>query len=125
MPGKRILIVDDENDIREVAQVSLELVGDFEVIAAASGPEGVESARSRPPDAILLDVSMPGMDGPATLAALHADPSTRAIPVVFLTARTQSAERASLMELGVAGLITKPFDPLKLAGQLSAALGWD
>lgn len=121
---RRILIVDDEDDIREVAQVSLELVGHFDVLTAACGRDGVERARSDQPDAILLDVMMPDMDGPSTLAKLRADPATRDIPVLFLTAKTQSAERSRLAELGVAGILTKPFDPLKLAGELAAALSW-
>jgi CheY-like chemotaxis protein len=123
--ARRILIVDDENDIREVAQISLELVGNFDVIAASSGAEGLERARADQPDAILLDVMMPGMDGPATLARLRADPATKSIPVVFLTAKTQSSERTNLLEHGAAGIITKPFDPLKLPQQVAAALGWD
>jgi CheY-like chemotaxis protein len=86
LPNRRILIVDDEDDIREVAQVSLELVGQFEVLTAASGSAGIETARATQPDAILLDVMMPDMDGPTTLARLQADPATRDIPVVFLTA---------------------------------------
>ena len=121
---KRILIVDDEDDIREVAQVSLELVGHFDVLTAASGRAGVERARSGQPDAILLDVMMPDMDGPSTLAQLRADPATRDIPVLFLTAKTQTAERTRLAELGVAGILTKPFDPLKLAGDVASALRW-
>ena len=121
---RRILIVDDEDDIREVAQVSLELVGHFDVLTAACGRDGVERARSDQPDAILLDVMMPDMDGPSTLAKLRADPATRDIPVLFLTAKTQSAERSRLAELGVAGILTKTFDPLKLAGELAAALSW-
>lgn len=121
---KRILIVDDEDDIREVAQVSLELVGHFDVLTAACGRDGLDRARSDQPDAILLDVMMPDMDGPSTLAKLRADPATRDIPVLFLTAKTQSAERTRLAELGVAGVLTKPFDPLKLAGEVAAALSW-
>ena len=121
---RRILIVDDEDDIREVAQVSLELVGHFDVLTAACGRDGVERARSDQPDAILLDVMMPDMDGPSTLAKLRADPATRDIPVLFLTAKTQSAERSRLAELGVAGSLTQLFDPLKLAGELAAALSW-
>ncbi len=123
-PPKRILIIDDEADIREVAQVSLELVGHLDVITAASGREGVEAARTEQPDAILLDVTMSDMDGPATLAELRADPRTRAIPVVFLTAKTQTAERAELAQLGAAGILTKPFDPMKLADQLASTLHW-
>ena len=124
MPARRILIVDDEDDIREVAQVSLELLGHYEVLTASCGRDGVDSARTDQPDAILLDVMMPDLDGPATLAALRADPATRDIPVLFLTAKTQAAERTRLAELGVAGILTKPFDPLKLAAEVAAALRW-
>jgi CheY-like chemotaxis protein len=108
-----------------VAQISLELVGQYEVLTAASGRDGVERARSGQRDAILLDVMMPGMDGPSTLAELRADPSTRHIPVVFLTAKTQAAERTRLAELGANGILTKPFDPLKLAGEVAATLRWN
>jgi CheY-like chemotaxis protein len=123
--SKRILIVDDEDDIREVAQVSLELVGGFEVLTASSGRDGIEQARGEQPDAILLDVMMPEMDGPATLVGLRADPATRDIPVVFLTAKTHAAERHRLSQLGAAAILTKPFDPLKLAKDLASALHWD
>jgi CheY-like chemotaxis protein len=121
---KRVLIIDDEADIREVAQVSLELVGHFEVLTADGGRAGVESARVGQPDAILLDVTMPDLDGPGTLAELRADPQTRSIPVVFLTAKTQAVELARLAELGPAGILTKPFDPMKLASALAATLQW-
>jgi CheY-like chemotaxis protein len=124
MSTRRILIVDDEDDIREVAQVSLELVGQWEVMTAASGRDGIERARSGHPDAILLDVMMPDMDGPTTLAQLQADPLTRDIPVVFLTAKAQSADRTRLSQLGAAGILTKPFDPLTLAKELAVALRW-
>jgi CheY-like chemotaxis protein len=121
---KRILIVDDEDDIREVAQVSLELVGGYEVMTASSGRAGLERARGSQPDAILLDVMMPDMDGPATLVELRADPTTSHIPVVFLTAKTQTAERQKLGQLGAAGILTKPFDPMQLAADVAAALHW-
>jgi CheY-like chemotaxis protein len=124
MTTRRILIVDDEDDIREVAQVSLELVGQYEVLTASSGRDGVRFARAERPDAILLDVMMPDMDGPATLAELRADPVTRDIPVVFLSAKTQSAERGRLALLGAAGILTKPFDPLTLAGEVASTLRW-
>ncbi|HEV7664944.1 MAG TPA: response regulator [Chloroflexota bacterium] len=124
MSPKRILIVDDEDDIREVAQVSLELVGNYVVLTASNGHDGVAAARNEQPDAILLDVMMPGMDGPTTLAQLRADPATRNIPVVFLTAKTQSAERSRLAQLGAAAILTKPFDPLKLATEVASALHW-
>jgi CheY-like chemotaxis protein len=125
MPPKRILIVDDEDDIREVAQVSLELVGGYEVLTASSGRAGLSLAREAHPDAILLDVMMPQMDGPATLLELRADPATRDIPVVFLTANTQSTQRQQLAQLGAAGILSKPFDPLKLASDVAAVLHWN
>jgi CheY-like chemotaxis protein len=121
---RRILIVDDEDDIREVAQVSLELIGGFEVMTASNGRDALARARAEQPDAILLDVMMPEMDGPATLAELRANPATRDIPVVFLTANTQAAQRQALGQLGAAGMLSKPFDPMKLAGDVAAALHW-
>jgi len=121
---KRILIVDDEDDIREVAQVSLELVGQWQVLTAANGRDGLSCAREQQPDAILLDVMMPDLDGPATLAELQSDPATRDIPVLFLTAKAQTAERTRLAELGAAGVLTKPFDPLTLPGEVASALHW-
>ena len=125
MSSRRILIVDDEDDIREVAQVSLELVGQYEVLTAASGREGILRARDLRPDAILLDVMMPDLDGPATLAELQADPATRDIPVLFLTAKAQAAERTRLAQLGAAGILTKPFDPLTLPQEVASALRWN
>lgn len=122
--SRRILIVDDEDDIREVAQVSLELVGQWRVVTAASGREGLARARELRPDAILLDVMMPDLDGPATLAQLQADPATREIPVLFLTAKAQSVERARLRQLGAAGVLTKPFDPMTLPTDVASALNW-
>jgi CheY-like chemotaxis protein len=121
---RRILIVDDEDDIREVAQVSLELVGSFEVLTASNGREGLERARAAQPDAILLDVMMPEMDGPSTLAELRADPATRDIPFLFLTAKTQTGERTRLAQLGADGILDKPFDPLKLASEVASSLRW-
>ena len=121
---RRILIIDDEDDIREVAQVSLELVGHYEVLTAAGGREGLECARSERPDAILLDVMMPGLDGPSRLVELRADPATRDIPVVFVTAKNQAAKRERLTRLGADGALAKPFDPLKLASDVAATLRW-
>ena len=121
---KRVLIIDDEDDIREVAQVSLELVGGWEVLTASSGTEGIQRAQAEQPDAILLDVMMPGLDGPTTFERLQADPSTRGIPVLLLTAKVQSAERARFDSLGVQGVLSKPFDPMKLASQVAESLGW-
>ena len=122
--SRRILIVDDEDDIREVAQMSLEMVAGWEVVPARSGDEGVRLAAEHRPDAILLDVMMPGMDGPATAERLRDRPETAAIPVILLTAKVQPADRRRLEALGVAGVLAKPFDPMELANQVSALLGW-
>lgn len=118
----KVLIVDDEEDIRSIAALGLAHVGQMEVIEASGGREGVERARAESPDAILLDVMMPEVDGPSTLEALQADPITRSIPVVFLTAKAMPAEVARLRKLGAKAVLTKPFDPLALPGQVRAAL---
>lgn len=122
---RRILLVDDDESIREVAQASLELVGGFEVATVGSGQEGLEASRLNPPDAILLDVMMPGLDGPTTFARLQEQPETRHVPVVLLTAKAQESDRNRFAELGVAAVITKPFDPLKLPAQISQILDWE
>ncbi|MBI2683534.1 MAG: response regulator [Acidobacteriales bacterium] len=121
---RRILLIEDEDDIREIAQVSLESLAGWKAVCAHSGREGLELARRERPDAILLDVMMPDMDGPATLEHLAADPDTRDIPVIFMTAKVQASERRKLSDLGVRGLIAKPFDPIKLAEEISGLLGW-
>ncbi|APR53187.1 response regulator [Sphingomonas koreensis] len=118
----RILYIDDEDDIREVAQMSLELDPAFEVRGCASGPDGIAEAAVWRPDLILLDVMMPGMDGPTTFARLREQPETADIPVVFITARTQSYEVASLRELGARGVLAKPFDPMTLADEVRELL---
>jgi CheY-like chemotaxis protein len=122
--SRRILIVDDEDDIREVAQMSLEMVAGWEVIPASSGEEGIRLAAEHRPDAILLDVMMPGMDGPATAVRLGGDPATSQIPIILLTAKVQAADRRRFEGLPVAGVLAKPFDPMDLARQVSASLGW-
>jgi len=122
--AKRILLVDDEDDVREVARMSLEMMGGFEVLPASSGAEALERAERERPDAIVMDVMMPGMDGPTTFRALRENPATRPIPVILLTAKVQSTGRAGLQALGVDGVLTKPFDPLTLAREVSDLLGW-
>ena len=124
MSAKRILIIDDESDIREVAQMSLETVSGWQVLTAESGDEGITKAKQEKPDAILLDAMMPSMDGPATFQKLQADPSIKQIPVIMFTAKVQAADRKRFAELGVKDVITKPFDPMKLGGQIAAILGW-
>lgn len=118
----RILYVDDEADIREVAQMAIELDPMFEVRCCASGPEAIDQATEWVPDLILLDVMMPGMDGPTVFARLKEQAGTAAIPVVFITARTQTREVSSFLKLGARGVIAKPFDPMTLADQVSAFL---
>ncbi len=118
----RILYVDDEADIREVAELSLALEPDFEVRSCASGPEALVLAPSWRPDLILLDVMMPGMDGPAVLKELRGLAETAATPIIFITARTQQQEVAQLRALGAAGVIAKPFDPMTLGRQVRALL---
>lgn len=124
MSAPCVLIVDDEDDIREIAHASLEMIGGWKVLTASGGEEGVARAAEHRPDVILLDVMMPGVDGPATLAMLRDDPATAAIPVVFLTAKVQAADRRRLADMGAQGVIAKPFDPMTLASQVSATLDW-
>lgn len=122
--ARRILLIDDEDDIREVATLSLETVAGWAVMAACSGKEGLRMAAAEKPDAILLDVMMPEMDGPTTLRLLQQKEETRDIPVIFLTAKAQTGEQRMLLALGSRGLITKPFDPLTLPAQIEEVLGW-
>lgn len=115
---KHILYVDDEADIREVAQMALELEPGFEVRCAASGAEALVVAREWRPHLIMLDVMMPELDGPSTLSRLRAEPSTAATPVIFITARTQVQEVEAFLSLGAVGVIAKPFDPMQLGSQV-------
>jgi CheY-like chemotaxis protein len=121
---RRILVVDDDELLREVAQTALELVGGWHVTTAQSGLQAQEEARSERPDAILLDVMMPGLDGPTTVTALRADPATRDIPIIFLTAKMPSDGMKEWQSLELAGVISKPFDPMSLAADMAALLGW-
>jgi CheY-like chemotaxis protein len=125
MLAKRVLVIDDEEPIQEVIQGCLEELGGWEVLAAESGVRGIELARSQQPDGILLDVSMPGMDGFEVLQRLQADPRTQAIPIVLLTARVQPEDRARFTALTIAGVILKPFDPMELVDLVAAAFGWE
>ncbi|WP_018698063.1 response regulator [Amorphus coralli] len=115
MAPYRVLYIDDDPDIREVAQMSLELDPQFDVRAGVSGRDGLAIAAEWKPHLILLDVMMPEMDGPETLRRLKATPALNDVPVVFITARAQTHEVSGLLELGAHGFIAKPFDPLTLA----------
>ena len=121
---KRILIVDDEESIQKVVSLSLKLEASWESITASSGKEGIRQAEVHHPDAILLDVMMPELDGVATFEALGNNPKTKAIPVILLTAKTRTAERRLFQNIGVAGVILKPFNPLSLASEIAKLLDW-
>ncbi len=122
---KRILIIDDEEDIREVAQLSLEMAANWDVLTASSGREGLAKAEVEQLDAILLDVMMPDWDGVTTFQQLQANPATQHIPVLLLTAKMQAADQRRFAQLGVTAAIAKPFDPMTLADQVAKFLGWD
>ncbi|MGQ4649624.1 response regulator [Lyngbya aestuarii] len=125
MKARHILIIDDEEDIRAVAQLALEAVGGWQVSTASSGSEGLNQAYLKNPDAILLDVMMPDMDGIATFKALQLNVLTQQIPVILLTAKVFSADQRRFAELGVTGVIAKPFKTMNLADQVADILGWD
>jgi CheY-like chemotaxis protein len=122
---RRILIIDDEDDIREVAALSLEATAGWHILTASSGTTGIEIAAAEQPDAILMDVMMPGVDGPTTFASMQQNPAVAHIPVLLLTAKVQGVDQRRFAGLGLAGILFKPFDPLTLARQISDALGWE
>jgi two-component system, OmpR family, alkaline phosphatase synthesis response regulator PhoP len=121
---KFVMVVDDEEPIRMVIQACLEDLAGWNVLLVESGTMALAYALEEPIDGILLDVSMPGMSGIETLERLRSNPETCHIPVAFLTAKAQSADRRSLSQLGVVGVITKPFDPIALVGEVSRVFGW-
>jgi len=121
---RRILIIDDEDDIREVAALSLEATAGWHILTASSGAEGMVIAAAERPDAILMDVMMPGVDGPTTFRAMQANPDIAKIPVLLLTAKVQGVDQRRFADLGVTAILFKPFDPLTLAEQIAQVLGW-
>ena len=125
MTMKRVLVIDDEDVVQEVIQGCLEDVGGWETLLAGSGSEGLIIATNQLPDVILLDVSMPDIDGVETFQKLQENPTTKDIPVVLLTAKIQPADRDRFSQLGIVGMIAKPFDPIMLASQVAAMLGWE
>jgi CheY-like chemotaxis protein len=122
---RRILIIDDEDDIREVAALSLEAVAGWQILTASSGAEGMIVAALEQPDAILMDVMMPEVDGPTTFGKMQQNPAIAHIPVLLLTAKVQGVDQRRFAGLGVAAVLFKPFDPLTLSQQISTALGWN
>jgi CheY-like chemotaxis protein len=121
---RKILIIDDEDDIREVAALSLEATAGWKILTASSGAEGMAIAALERPDAILMDVMMPEVDGPTTFGKMQQHPIIVDIPVLLLTAKVQGVDQRRFANLGVAAVLFKPFDPLTLAQQISEALGW-
>tara|TARA_B100000029_G_scaffold26016_1_gene25551 strand:- start:1829 stop:2305 length:477 start_codon:yes stop_codon:yes gene_type:complete len=120
---KKILYIEDDLDIQEVARMALEVVGDYEIALCSSGREALEEVSQFHPDLILLDVMMPGMDGLSTLEALHTLPDSADTPVVFVTANVQANEIAQYRQLGAIEVIAKPFDPMNLAEDIRQL--WD
>ena len=125
MSNKCILLIDDEETIQEVVQLGIEIEVGWQVWIASSGLEGIVIAKTQHPDAILLDVMMPDMDGISTLLKLKANSQTQSIPVIFLTAKTQAADKQKFQSLGVAGVITKPFNAMTLASRIIKILEWE
>lgn len=121
---RKILIIDDEDSIREIVKVALEALVGWTTLTASTGREGIAIAAAETPDAILLDVMMPEMDGLQTLTALKGNPATEHIPVLMLTAKVTAGEPRGVHLEGARAVILKPFNPLRLAGQVSQVLGW-
>lgn len=120
--SKKILIIDDDDDVREATQICLEITGNWEILTASSGREGLIKATSKLPDLILLDVMMPVMDGLETFSELQANSLTCSIPVIFLTAKAQPAELRQFTQLHVSDVITKPYDPFNLSERIAKVL---
>lgn len=124
MSTKCVLVIDDEESIQKVVRLSLKMEASWQTITVSSGKEGIRQAAICQPDAILLDVMMPEIDGIATFKGLHENPQTQSIPVILLTAKTRTSEKRLFQKIGVAGVITKPFNPLTLASQVAKLLDW-
>lgn len=115
---QKIMMVEDDPDIQVVASLALEAVGGFEVLTCSGGLEALERVGDFAPDLVVLDVMMPGMDGPTVLQHLRARLETASLPIVFMTAKAQSHEIAHYKELGALDVVTKPFDPMTLSQTL-------
>ncbi len=122
-PIARVMVVDDDDDIRTIADLALREIGGWQTICLGSSRAAVLLAATERPDVILLDVMMPELDGQGTIKRLREDPRTAGIPVVFMTAKAQPAELARYAALGAVGVIAKPFDPLGLADEIRRLVG--
>ena len=119
-PLNHVLYVDDDADIREIVQMSLSLDGQMSVHLSDGGEAALARMRDERPDLVMLDVMMPGMDGPSILARMRADDALRHIPVIFMTAKANPSEVARFRGLSAIGVIAKPFDPMALGSQVKA-----
>lgn len=121
---KRILVVDDDDGVREIIQLSLEVAAGWDVLTADCGQAGVAIAKAQNPDLILLDVMMPDEDGITIFHQLQDDPLTQSIPTILLTAKARMSERQEFMKIGVMGIIIKPFQARQLVQQIQQMVGW-
>lgn len=124
MANKRVLIIDDEPGISEIVKIALKAIAGWEVLVASSGKEGINMAIAEIPDAILLDLMMPEMDGIATFEQMQANPDLQSIPTILLTAKAQNSEQKQFTELAITGVITKPFKAPDLVKQMRSLLNW-
>ena len=115
---KRIMYVEDDQDIQAIARIALETVGGFTLNVCSSGQEALDNVIAFKPDLLLMDVMMPGMDGPTTLKAIKKIPEVSKTPIIFMTAKVQTDEVANLLAMGAMEVIPKPFNPMQLANQI-------
>ncbi len=118
----KVLIVDDEADIRRIGELSLQSVEGWDVLLAENGAQGMETAKAHNPDLILMDMMMPEMDGLTVLGQIREDPELESTPVIFMTAKVQRDEVARYLEAGAAGVVHKPFDPMTLPDEIRRIL---
>ncbi len=123
--GRRILVVEDDPDIRSILQITLERVSIWKVATAATGSKALELATKEQFDAAILDVMLPGLDGPALFAQMQQRESTKDLSVVFLTAKTHNQELRELKSMGARGVLPKPFSPIELRQQIATLFGWE
>ena len=121
---RKVLVIDDEEAITIIVKASLQVTAGWQVVTTSSAMDGIQIAQTEQPDAILLDVSMPKLDGTEVFKALQADEETRNIPVIFLTAKARASDQQALTALGAAGIILKPFDPEAIADNIREIVGW-